>query len=194
MFSDELYRLIKSRRSIRNWTGEQVPNWKLHKIMEAGLYAPSACGSAKIKLNLIKDEKLIKQICQNTSDWFRQNYPNAIVVVYFDLHKEDNLGINYQQPHKYWSRFIWQDSAACMQNMILMAEAVEVKSCWVSHRPDRQGMHEQVIKHLLNIPDHYILTSFLFLGYSTQKVDYENDTHQGNRIKRDIEGSILEDK
>jgi hypothetical protein len=32
------------------------------------------------------------------------------------------------------------------------------------------------------------------LGYSTQVVDYENDTHQGNRIKRDIEGSILEDK
>jgi nitroreductase len=194
MFSDELYRLIKSRRSIRNWTNEQVPDWKLRKIMEAGLYAPSACGSAKIKLNLIKDEKLIQQICQNTSDWFKQNYPNAIVVVYFDLSKDDNMRINYGTPHKYWSRFIWQDSAACMQNMILMAEAVEVKSCWVSHRPDRQGIHEVVVKHLLNIPDHYILTSFLYLGYSTQKVDYEKDTHQGNRIKRDIEGSILEDK
>jgi nitroreductase len=159
--------------------------------METGLYAPSACGSAKIKLNLIKDENIISAICQNASDWFKKNFPNAIVVVYFDLSKEDKFHINYGTPHKYWSRFIWQDSAACMQNMILMAEAMEVKSCWVSHRPDRGGVHEEVIKYLLDIPDHYILTSFLFLGYSAQVVDYEKDTHQGNPIKRDIDGSII---
>jgi len=191
MFSDELFELIKNRRSIRNWTTKPIPDTLLRQIMEAGLFAPSACGAAKVKLKLVKDNKLIQTICQNTSDWFKQTFPNAIIVVYFDLSKEDPLHINYGTPHKYWSRFIWQDSAACMQNMILMAEAVEVKSCWVSHRPDREGMHEQIIKHFLNIPDHYILTSFLYLGYSTQKVDYENGTHQGNRIKRDINGSIL---
>ena len=194
MFSKELFELIKNRRSIRQWTNEPVADWKLSKIMEAGLYAPSAANCQKLKLNLIKDEKLIKSICQHTSDWFRQNYPNAIVVVYFDLGKEDKLHINYGTPHKYWSRFIWQDSAACMENMILMAEAVEVKSCWVSHRPDREGIHEKAVKSILDIPDHYILTSFLYLGYSTQSVDYETYTHQGNRIKRDIDGSILDKK
>jgi len=191
VFSEELFNLIRNRRSIRQWTNEPVEDSKLRQLMEAGLYAPSACGSAKIKLNLIKDENMIQQVCQHTSDWFRQIYPNAIVVVYFDLSKEDPLHINYGTPHKYWSRFIWQDSAACMQNMILMAEAVEVKSCWVSHRPDRGGIHEEAIKHFLDIPQHFILTSFLYLGYSTQVVDYENDTHQGNRIKRDIDGSII---
>jgi nitroreductase len=158
------------------------------------VYAPSACAAAKVKFQLIKDKDLIANISKNTSDWFTKIFPNKIIVVYFDLSKQDSMGINYIIPHKYWSRFIWQDSAAAMQNMILMAEAYEVKTCWVSHRPDREGLHEKAVKELLNIPNHLILTSFLFLGYSNSKIDYENDTHQGNRIKRDTDSSILKDK
>ena len=193
MFRDELYQLIKDRRSIRSWNDIDIPDHIVDKIIEAGVYAPSACSCQKVKFQLIKDKTMIEQISRNTSDWFQKTFPNKIIVTYFDLSVRDAHAINYGTPHKFWSRFIWQDSSAAMQNMILMAEALDVSSCWVSHRPDREGLHEGLIKLMLQIPDHMILTSFLFLGYSEVKPNYETDYHQGNPIKRDMSGSRLKD-
>jgi nitroreductase len=190
----DLLNLIKSRRCIRNWNDIEVPTDLINTILEAGIYAPSSCASAKVKFQVIESKKLVEEISKNTSDWFVKSFPNKIIVVYFDLLKKDHACINYREPSKYWSRFIWQDSAAAMQNMLLMAEELGVKTCWVSLRPDRGGIHEREINNLLDVPPNLIITSFVFLGYSDTIIDYNTFTHQGNLIKRDLKGSILNSK
>jgi len=193
MTNDELYNLIKNRRSYRRWTYKKVPTNILNRIAECGVYAPSGANTQKVKIQIVTDPETIENICKNTSDWFYKSYPTSILTVYFDLNVKDTLKLNYLTPHKYWSRLIWQDSASSMTNMMLMAEAYELKTCWVSVRPDTNNKYEQNIREILDIPDNYIITSFLFIGYSDDKIDYETFIHQGKKIKRDLDNIIKEE-
>ena len=58
------------------------------------------------------------------------------------------MGINYKKPHYAWSRFIWQDTAATMMNMMLMAEALGLKTCWVSVEPKQLSNKEENIREI----------------------------------------------
>ena len=180
--SDDLLQLIKGRRSIRKWTNQEVELDLLQKIVVAGSYAPSGANTQKTVFKIISDKNLIQQVAKQTSPWFKYNHPNKIIAVLFDLAKPNPLKINYLKPHKLWSRFIWQDTSASMMNMMLMAEALGLKSCWVSVHPKR----EHKIRNLLKLSKSYILTCLLFLGYSDQQVNLETARHQGSPLKRSI--------
>jgi nitroreductase len=191
MSPDELLNLIIKRRSIRKWLDKPVEEEKVSKILTAGIYAPSAANCQKVKFFVIQDKEMINVVCNNTSDWFKKIFPNKIILVLFDLAKKDTLQINYRKPHEYWSRFIWQDSAAAMMNMMLMAESLDLNSCWVSVRPDNNGKFEKNIREALRLANRYVMTSFLFLGYSDSKIDLDTYMHQGSPIKRDEKGCVL---
>lgn len=192
MDSDDLLALIKSRRSIRRWTDQPVEEVKIHEILIAGVYAPTACNYQATRFHVIKDKTLIAKICENSAPWFKNNHPNRIILVLFDVGKQPHpLGFNFSKPHV-WSRFIWQDTAASMMNMMLMAEALGLKTCWQSVEPPQLSHKRENIRRLLNISSRYVLTCMLFLGYSDRKVDVDSHRHYGVSIKRNVSASILE--
>lgn len=187
---DDLMELIKSRRSIRQWLDKPVEEEKIKQILIAGMYAPSACNSQKVRVLVVKDKNTISGICHNSAQWFENNHPEVIIAVLFDLVKPHPLGFDFTKPHP-WSRFIWQDTAAAMMNMMLMAEALGLRSCWSSIIPPEYGNQERGIRQLLEIPDRYKLTCLLFSGYSDQKVDINTHKHYGISIKRNNKEFIL---
>lgn len=183
--------LIKSRRSIRRWLTKPVEEEKIRKILTAGIYAPSAANCQKTRFHVVRDKRLIMGICKNTSPWFRDVYPDKIIAVLFDLAKPNPQGLNVNRPHHAWARFIWQDTAAAMMNMMLMAEALGLKTCWVSVIPRKLGNQQERIRRLLKVSGRFVLTCFLFLGYSNQKVDVNTFKHSGLPIKRNMKESVL---
>ncbi len=187
---DDLMELIKGRRSIRKWLDKAVEEEKVRQTLVAGMYAPSACNSQKARALVVRDRDLIAEICQNVVSWFKKSWPEIIIAVLFDLEKPHPLGFDFTKPHP-WSRFIWQDTAAAMMNMMLMAETLGLKTCWVSIKPPEYGNQEKEIRELLQIPDKYKLTCLLFLGYSDQKVDINTHKHYWVPIKRNEEEFIL---
>lgn len=54
--------LIKSRRSIRKYTSEQVSREDLDRVVEAGLYAANAGGGQRSMIVAIRDRELAKRI------------------------------------------------------------------------------------------------------------------------------------
>lgn len=187
---DDLMELIKGRRSIRQWLDRPVEEEKIKAIITAGIYAPSACNFQATRFYIIRDRTMIAAIARNVSSWFEEIYPPVIIVVLLDLEKSHPLSFDFSKPNP-WSHFIWQDTAAAMMNMMLMAEVLGLKTCWVSIIPPEYGNQEKQIRELLKIPDKYKLTCSLFLGYSDQKVDINTHKHYGVPIKRNEEEFIL---
>jgi exopolysaccharide biosynthesis predicted pyruvyltransferase EpsI/nitroreductase len=195
---DDLMELIKGRRSTRKWLDRPVEEEKIKKILTAGIYAPTACNYQATRFYVVRDKMLIEEICKNSAPWFKNNHPNRIILVLFDVEKPHPLGFNFKKQRfkkrHPWSRFIWQDTAVAMMNMMLMAEALGLRTCWQSVEPKTLGNKEENIRRLLKISPRYILTCLLFLGYGKQKVDISTHKHYGLPIRRDEKEFVLESK
>lgn len=190
----DLMELIKGRRSIRKWHSQEVEEDKIKKILTAGIYAPTASNYQATRFHVVRDEMLIAEICNNSAPWFKHNHPNKIIVVLFDVEKPHPLGFNFKKqrfkkPHA-WVRFIWQDSAVAMMNMMLMAEALGLKTCWQSVEPKQLGPRAENIRKLLKIPSRYVLACLLFLGYGDRK-SIGKARHYGVPVKRKIYKEVM---
>ena len=141
---------IKSRRSIRLYRSEAVPDDKVEQILEAGRWAPSADNSQPWAFVVIRDEKVRKDLA-DAAVWgrFLAQAPVAIAVV-----------IDPQV-----SGHAVEDGAAATQNMLLAAHALGLGSCWVGAYG---STYEERVKDLLGIPSGKRLLSLISLGYARE--------------------------
>lgn len=180
----KLLELIKNRRSIRKWLPKLVPEDVTLKILEAGCYAPSAANYQGVKLKVLRSKREIQVACQQTSPWFKRSIPNKIVLVLYDLRKQHPENLDFNGWH---NRFIWQDSACAMMNMMLMAESLGVKTCWGTINPEQ----ERTLRSEFGLSERYRIASMLLMGYSDQNLNVETAVHQGKLIKRDLKAMII---
>jgi len=174
---NEVFDVILSRRSVRKWNSEPVELNKINQILEAGAYAPSAANLQATKFRVLSHADYIKFVCNHTSPWFQRSFPNRVILVLYDKSK---------LPCETWTeRFVWQDTACAMQNMMLVAESLGLKTCWASVNPKQ----EKNIKNFFGIPKRFVLACMLFLGYSDVQVSLKS-RHQGRQIARNV-GAVI---
>lgn len=175
----EVFDVILSRRSVRKWKSKSIEPKKIRQILESGVYAPSAANIQVTKFKVLLEPNQIKFVCNHTSPWFQRSFPNRVILVFYDTSK---------LPRETWTeRFIWQDTACAMQNMMLVAESLGIKSCWASVNPEQ----EIDIKKFFEIPKKFVLACMLFLGYSDIQVSLRG-RHQGRQIARNLEGAVIQ--
>lgn len=158
----DLEQAILSRRSIRTYVEKPVEKEVLEKIINAGVWAPSACNVQGWRFIIIDDKDVLDQIIQNGAAAFLKNVHQAIVVVY-DNRTDNNEYNDYVQ-----------SAAACIQNMLLMAHSLDVGTCWVNFLPTKRKMRK-----ILGIPACFDPIGLISLGYYSQKINqrprkYEN--------------------
>lgn len=115
---------IKSRRSIRKYKPENVPQDIIDKIIKAGLYAASAMGKQKTIIIQIKDQNIHDKIVKMNAEiggWDKDfdpfyGAPDMLIV----LAKKDWLNRVY-------------DGSLVMGNLMLAAHDLGIGSCWI-HR------------------------------------------------------------
>lgn len=118
---DELLTLIKTRRSCRKYTAQQVSDEALHSITEAGLYAPSGHGKQDPVIVVVQDETMKAQLVamnaavMGVSSNPYYNAPTIILV----FASADN-------PNAF------QDGSCVLENMMLAAHAEGLASCWIN--------------------------------------------------------------
>jgi len=71
--------LILSRRSIRRYENKDIPEEVLQQILEAGRQAPSAANRQPIRFVIVKDQDILKNLCDNVITRFVKKAPVAIV-------------------------------------------------------------------------------------------------------------------
>src|SRR5690554_2734620 len=120
---NEALRVLKERRSIRQYKKEQITDEQLNSILEAGMYAPSGMGCQSAIMVVVQDEELIKKLsglnAQVVGDEDHDPFYGAptVVIVLADADIPTYL----------------YDGSLVAGNILNAAYSVGVDSCWI-HR------------------------------------------------------------
>ena len=153
-----LYEKILTRRTIRQFKPQSIPEELLEKLVNAGRLAPSGANLQPLEFIVIDDAAIQQQIfpCLKWAAYIAPEgnprpgqEPTAYVIV---LANKDIRPQSYE----------W-DVGAAMENMILTAWEMEIGSCWLLSI-DRERLRE-----ILSVPENYRIDSVLALGYPAEE-------------------------
>ena len=133
---------IKSRRSTRKFKDKMIPQEKLEQIIEAGRYAPSGGNSQTTHFIVVKNREVLQTLAElvqkefskmEVTDGMYKSIVNSI-----NASKKGNYVFHYNAPvliitanRKEYGNNI-ADCACALENMMLMANALDLGSCWIN--------------------------------------------------------------
>lgn len=149
----ELLELMRTRRSIRVYSGEAIPEEKLTMVLQAGLLSPSGKNTRPWEFIVVRDKERLEALsgCRIGASKMLAGADCAIVVL-GDETKTDT---------------IIEDCSIAMAQMHLMAHALGLGSCWIQVRlrpaPDG-GTTEEYLRKCLGFPANLRPEAILSLG------------------------------
>jgi len=174
MLNNETIRIIKQRRSVRNFEEKQISDEELTTIVEAGVYAPSGSGQIEEYTHfcVIQNKEILDRINSISKEFATQTkIPHLIELgenVEFNcLYGAPTLiiisyNINWIQPET--------DCAAVTQNMLLAAESIGLGGCWLYFplQAFMSGQEKELLMEL-QIPEYYKPNQSIIIGYKKDK-------------------------
>ncbi len=140
---------IYKRRSIREYTDEEIPLEKLREIIRAGIWAPSGLNNQPWRFVIIRNTEIREQIALQTHYGHIVRGANALIAVY--LSKDDMY--DAVKDH--------QSAGACIQNILLAAEAMDLGAVWLG----QILKNKDEVNTILGLDDNYDLMAVIALGY-----------------------------
>lgn len=144
---------ILNRRSIREYTGGQIPDEILAQVILSGIMSESSRGIRPWEFVVVRDKEKLEKLseCRAGGAGMLKN-ADAAIVVFGDESKTD----------------VWiEDCSIAMANMHLAADSIGLGSCWIQgrlrERADGQSA-EDYVRELLNVPENLRLEAILSLG------------------------------
>jgi len=121
-------RLIRGRKSIRQFKPEPIPMELVRRVLEAGLWAPQGCNVGATRFLVLtspQEQRLV------SSDIPLENC--VMVVVLQEMAMYQTLGFDKMVPQN-----IYYDAAAVADHICLMAHCLGLGSCWLTHGEETQ--------------------------------------------------------
>lgn len=141
----EVYDCIRSRRTVRNFKPDPVPDRVLNRILRAGRWAPSSSNVQPWHFIVIKNPATIQTMGGiATQGTFLGQAPLAIAIVMEDAARPQ------------------LDAGRVIQQMELVAWSEGLGTCFVGLRAEEQQV---ALKELLGIPSEMELITILPFGY-----------------------------
>ncbi len=151
----DLTSLIRSRRSIRAFRNEPVPNSLVTELVELANWAPSAGNLQARDFIVVRDEKTRRSIARIADQ--NELAQAAVVVV---------VCANASRIGKYGDRgrdlFMIQDAAAATENLLLAAHERGLGAVWMG------SFDEEAIRTLLRIPRPARPVTLIGLGWPAE--------------------------
>ena len=150
--------LLRQRRSIREFTSEQIAPESVELLIEAALRAPSSRGINPWEIILVDDAAIIDQlaIAKTHGSGFLKGAPLAIVVC-ADSRKSD----------------VWVEDCSIAAIIIQMtALSLGLGSCWAqirNRRHDAQQSAEVYLQELLGLPEELKVECILGIGHPAEE-------------------------
>lgn len=142
----ELFEAISKRRSVRSFTGDDIPRQDLEKIVDAGRLACTGRNLQPWDFIIVTKKETIAYFAQQT-EWVSD--AAAVIAI-------------VSNPSSRW----WlEDSAAAAENILLATTALGYGGCWL------EGVtleREADYKVLLSIPSHKRLFTIIPIGVPTE--------------------------
>jgi len=153
----DVFRAIQERREITKYSDKVIPDDKLEKVVDAGVYAPTGNNLPSKHLIVVKDRDMLDKLSITTPymKW-QKEAPVAIVVT-------ANPSVS-----KYWL----QDASIACAFIWLQAVEEGLGSAFgaVYHSEDEEESRkrEQHVRDLLNIPEEHRIVAVLGIGYPSE--------------------------
>ena len=133
---------IKTRRSTRKYQDRMVPDDKLEQILEAGRYAPSGGNHQSTHFLVVKNPDVMDKLRELVEQEFAKMEPSA------DMYPSVAHAITASRKGGYVFHFNapvliitanridymnnMADCSCALENMMLMANALDLGSCWIN--------------------------------------------------------------
>lgn len=161
----EITKCIKDRRSIRRFSPEKIDNGTIHQLIEAAIYAPSACNMQAWKFIVVQSTNKKKEMIKYGAAKWIINAPIGILVIY---RNDVTINANLYKDH-------YQSAAAAIQNLLLEATNLGLATCWICDLP-----RPQYIKKTFNIPKQFDIIAYIAVGYPLVDDSLLSLKHYGN--------------
>jgi nitroreductase len=145
--------LIRTRRSIRKFTGAPVDDAALEMILEAGRWAPSGLNNQPWRFAVIRDASLKEAISKLTHYGRTVLAADLLIPVFLDREKS------------YHREKDCQGIGACLQNMLLAIHSFGLGAVWLGEIIKSDGE----IRALLCLGDTLELMAVLAVGHPAEK-------------------------
>ena len=148
---------IFSRRSIRKYTGRDIPETMLTDLLEAAMAAPSAVAKDPWHFLVLRSRASLDQLAASLPNGQMLKEATAALVVCGDLN----------QAHDRQLSFLLQDLSAAIENILLAANALGLGACWLGIHPREERI--AAVSQLFTLPAHVIPIAGIALGWPAQE-------------------------
>lgn len=157
----EFYDVVKTRRSIRSFRKEPIPEESLTRLLNAARLAPSGSNRQFWKFYIVKSEEVKREIAENCGQqmWIAEA-PMVIVDTGWEL--------NYNRGGYMGEMSFIMDVTIAFTHLILAARAEELGTCWIG------DFNNGALKKALNLPDDENVVAITPLGYPDEGIFSEN--------------------
>jgi len=150
----DVFEAIQNRRSIRKYKKQALPEDAVDKLIEAARLAPSAGNVQPYAIVIVKQESLRHQLSMAAMG--QKDIAEAPVVLVVCAN-EKWAKESYGERGK--TLYCLQDTAAAVQNILLMATALGLGTCWIG------AFKEKDVKKVVNAPDEMRPVALIPIGY-----------------------------
>ena len=140
--------MLKTRRSVRAYTGEPVPRKIIEDVVDCGRLAATAINIQPWEFVAVTDPELRRRLAETTDHGkFIAAAPVCVVVLCQD------------------TKYYLEDGSAATENILLAARAHGLGACWVAG--DKKPCAAEICR-LVGAPPGYKLVSLIPLGYPAE--------------------------
>lgn len=144
----EFFKLLSTRRSIRNFTGEDVPDDLIKRLLIYGNWAPTNCNQQSLRYIVVKSLEIKDRL---TLGSLRGSMSPCLVVVIADTRFYNDRDVECPA----------HDSAAAIQNVLLACHYYGLGACYTSSRITNSPKNRRI----LGVEDYEKITAAILLGY-----------------------------
>ncbi|HHY35890.1 MAG TPA: nitroreductase family protein [Firmicutes bacterium] len=152
----DFWTMIRTRRSIRRFSDQEVPDDVLKQVVEAATWAPSSHNKQTWEFIVTRDKDKLAALSERRFSRFLKGCPAAIVV----------LAPEHRSPR---AQFLFtQNAAAATENLLLAARALGLATCWIGDFDDKQ------VHDLFQVPPEYRTMAVVAVGYPQTEEDFRD--------------------
>lgn len=148
----EFYGVVRTRRSVRSYSPDPVPEEVLNRVLEAVRIAPSGSNRQPWRFVIVRDEEVKQRLvpARNSQGWIA-DAPIVIVAC--------GQNIYYNRGGYVGEMSVLVDVAIAFTHLILAARAEGLGTCWIG------AFSNDEVKNTLGVPEDYNVVAITPLGY-----------------------------
>jgi nitroreductase len=148
---DAVKKLLYERRSTRQFKDKPVPENLIREILRAGLMAPQGCNVGSTRFIVLRGREGWKLV---QSDIPIEH--GVIIVICQDMSVYRALKFDERYPQN-----IYYDAAAAADHMCLMAHALGLGACWLTHGEETQ----KKLREHFGLPETFVSRCHIVVGW-----------------------------